>query len=93
MFMTRNKLLLRSFFSSAKRAIMNKFPMKIKKASNKRAQHFAIVSAREGKSITIDSEVLIELIALDVFFILVFNQKENEVLHDWVEIRDIMLRE
>ena len=56
--------------------------MKIKKASNKRAQHTAIVSAREGKSITIDSEVLIELIALDVFFILVFNQKENEVLHD-----------
>ena len=66
--------------------------MKIKKASNKRAQHTAIVSAREGKSIAIDREVLIERKALEVFFILVFNQKDNEVLHAWVEIRDIMLR-
>ena len=64
--------------------------MKIKKASNKRAQHTAIVSARDGKSIGIETEVLIERTALDVFFILVFNQKDNEVLHYWVEIRDIM---
>ena len=66
--------------------------MKIKKASNKRAQHTAIVSAREGKSIAVDREVLIERTALEVFFILVFNQKDNEVLRDWVEIHDIMLR-
>ena len=66
--------------------------MKITKASNKRAQHTAIVSAREGKSIAIDREVLIEHTALEVFFILVFNQKDNEVLHDWGEIRDIRLQ-
>ena len=66
--------------------------MKIAKASNKRAQHTAIVSAREGKSIAIDREVLIEHTALEVFFILVFNQKDNEVLHDWGEIRDIRLQ-
>jgi len=56
--------------------------MKIEKASNKRAQHTAIVSARDGKSIGIDREVLIERTVLEVFFILVFNQKGNEVLHD-----------
>ena len=66
--------------------------MKITKASNKRAQHTAIVSAREGKSIAIDREVLIEHTALEVFFILMFNQKDNEVLHDWVEIGDIRLQ-
>ena len=66
--------------------------MKITKASNKRAQHTAIVSAREGKSIAIDREVLIEHTALEVFFILMFNQKDNEVLHDWGEIRDIRLQ-
>ena len=71
---------------------MKKFPTKIKKASNKRAQHTAIVSARDGKSIGVDREVLIEHTALEVFFIVVFNQKDNEVLHDCVEIRDIMLR-
>ena len=70
MFITRSKLFLRNFFSSTKRKIVSKFPPTIKTASIMIALQIAISSVREGRCIVDDEEVLVEMVVVNVLFIL-----------------------
>ena len=70
MFITRSKLFLRSFFFIAKKAIVSKFPATINTASNTKALHSAIPSARGGTSIEDkDGTELFGLVEVDIFSI------------------------
>ena len=78
MFITRNKLFrFRSSVFSAKKTIATKFPVKMRRASNKRALQTTISSARDGKYICAGDEsvvrllLLLDLTVVDIFFILV----------------------
>ena len=79
MFITRNKLFrFRSFFSSAKKTIVTKFSVTMKRASNKRVLQTTISLVRDGKSICSGDEselrfvaVQLDLTVVDIFFILV----------------------
>ena len=71
-FITRNKLFLRSFFSRAKRIITSMFRMTIMALSNIKAVTTTLPScALDGVSIIVgDVKVLVELLVTELFSIL-----------------------
>ena len=71
MFITKNKLLLRNFFSRAKRIINSMFPMTIMALSNIKVVTTTLPCSLDGVSIIVgDVKVLVELLVTELFSIL-----------------------
>ena len=71
---SRNKLFrFRSSLSSAKQTILTKFPVTMKRVSNKRALQTTISSAREKKSICAGDENEVLLLLLDLTVVDIFS--------------------
>ena len=68
-FITRNKLFLRSFLLTTKRTIVSMFLMTTRTASNAKALRQVIPSALERRSSVDKEDVLFKPVAVDVFFI------------------------
>ena len=68
-FITRNKLFLRSFLLTTKKTIVSMFLMTTRTASNAKALRQVIPSALERRSSVHKEDVLFKPVAVDVFFI------------------------